>query len=314
MPVTGLNTAKINVALSNFSYEIHQMSGFVGERLFPVVYVRKETGIFWKRGTELLQDNIETLRADGAEANIIKLAYTQDTFALAEYALQLPITDRERNDVDDQISLEQDGIAKLRNTIAAGHETRVNSAMMTYTNFTLSNYSDPTYKWNAASTTIEKDIDTAKTTIEGNSGVTPNTIVIPPAIARTLKRQPEIRELRKETNSELLVNGDLPPVLWNLRVVIPGAIEDQQKYAAGTASLAKIWDDNSVWIGYVNPNPGLRSVCFGVTFRLPLVGHTPDRVMEWRDDPKHTDLYELSVIDVVKIVDNGCGFLYTNVF
>lgn len=315
MPLTGLHTsAKINVALSNFSYEISQLGGFVADILFPVIPVNKESGIFWKRKTEALQTNVETLRADGDDANMIKIGYESDSYVLEENALKAPITDRERVDVDDQISLEQDAVATLRDQIRLNREIEVKTLINTTSYYTLSNYGSPTSSWSAASTSIEKDIDTAKARIEANSGVSPNSILIPRAVARTLKRQPEIRDLRKNTDSSLLVDGELPPVLWNLQVIIPGALEDEQKYNAGTNALANVWDDSNVWIGYINPRPSRKCVCFGITPRMSLVGHTPDKVLEWRVEQNSVDYYQVSVIDALKVVDNGCGFLYTSVF
>lgn len=109
-------------------------------------------------------------------------------------------------------------------------------------------------KWNAASGTIdpENDIDIAKTAIEGRGGLATH-IIIPPAVARAMKRAPKIRELRKDTDSSLLINGDLPPKLFNLNVIIPGALADSA--AAGlAANVGFLWDTDTVYVLMIDPS------------------------------------------------------------
>lgn len=310
---TGIGQAAINIALSNFSYKISQVGGFAARRIMPVLQVPRETGIFWKFDSQNLQQNVETKRADGDTAKRIQVSYTQDTFANEEHALAALITDRERNDIDPRLQHEQNVIQTLRETIELGYEKRVETLINTSGNYTLSNTGTVGVKWNAGpGTTIEKDIDDAKTIIEGNSGVTPNTILIPSSVSRPMKRSDEIRALRKFTDESLLVNGDLPPIMFNLKVIIPGAIEDVAKFGA-TSSIAKVWTEDKVWIGYVEPRPRPKVVTFGMTFQTAIVGKGSDRVKRWRVEERSGDMFENAVVQSEKIVDNGAAYLLTDV-
>jgi hypothetical protein len=310
---TGIGQAQIDVALSNFSYRISQAGGFAARRIMPILGVAKESGKFWKFGTEHLQTNIETKRADGDTAKRIAIAYTTDNYVNEEYALKALITDRERVDIDSQLGHEQNVTQTLREQIELGYELRVRDIVHDSSNYTLSNTTVPGVKWNAGpGTTIEKNIDDAKAVIEGNSGITPNTIVIPSLVARPMKRSDELRLLRKETDSSLLINGDLPPVLFGLNVIIPGAIEDIAKFGA-TSSIQKVWATDKVWIGYVHGTPAPKIVTFGMTFQTNIVGKGADRVKKWRDEDRSGDLLETAVVQSEQIIDEGCGYLYTDV-
>jgi hypothetical protein len=112
-------------------------------------------------------------------------------------------------------------------------------------------------------------------------------------------------DLVKYTKSDLLVESLLPPVLWGMRVLIPTA-QYNSAVEGEAAALTDIWGKN-VWMGYVDPNPGLDSLTYGLIFRA-----RPWQVKQWRDESVDTTYYRPSIVQAEKLVAADCGYLIQN--
>lgn len=110
----------------------------------------------------------------------------------------------------------------------------------------------PSTKWDASGNTIEKNIDDAKEAFEVRAGVPATHVIMPRAIANVVKRDSNIRALRKETNSDLLKDGELPFQVFGLNVIIPGALENTANPGA-SQSLARLWATDTCYFLHVNP-------------------------------------------------------------
>lgn len=112
----------------------------------------------------------------------------------------------------------------------------------------------PSVKWDAASGTIaiEKNIDDAKEAFELLCGVPATHMIMPRAVANVVKRNSDIKSLRKGTNESLLIDGEIPDTVFGLRVVIPGAIQNSANPGLAFSS-ARVWSTDTVYLLHVNP-------------------------------------------------------------
>ena len=147
--------------------------------------------------------------------------------------------------------------AMLTHSLKMGVETRIKAALdaATYTAGALVKYDAGTGTPDA-----EPDFDIAKAAIELRGGIATH-VIIPAKVARVMKKMKSIRDLRKETNSELLVNGDLPPVLWNLKVIIPGALTDTAESGLA-ATIGYLWDTETIYVLMVDPSVSANQEAF----------------------------------------------------
>lgn len=203
----------------------------------------------------------------------------------------------------------------LTHNLRLGIEQRV-KALLDVNAGVSGKHAAPGVKWDATSGTIviEKNLDVAREAFLKLCGFEANVAVIPPDISKVMKRDSTIRELRKYTDPSLLVNGDLPPTLFGLRTVIPGALVNSANPGA-TASVARIWSTDSVYLLHVNPaisgtGEALTSVA---QYRWSQWG-TPFAVYQWpeahqsqRVDWVSVDVYqtELTVCsDAIYVLDD----------
>lgn len=303
-----LNSTYVSAPLTNFSIGYHP-KGLVARSVLDVVPVSQEAGEYfvWNRHDAARIPN--SLRADGAESNELSFDLDSDaTYRVHEYALKTKITDRQRKNAASVLNLEFAKVQRVKDLVELGLESRVATLLTTQANYASTNrvQLSGTDQWNNASYSgsIEQVIDTAKEAVRQQTlGLDPDTIIIPSAVAKVIKRDASIRELIKYTHTDLLVDGDLPPVLWGMKVVIPKASYVTTRKGASTQTIADVWGKHVVLA--VSNGGGLIDVpTFGKIFQMgsPVV-------KTWRKEERSADFYEYSMMTDEVITSNVAGYL-----
>jgi len=304
------NAVHVDAALTNLSIA-YTPGGFIADQAMPILKVAKESDKYykWDRGNALRVP--KALRSDGAESNKLTFDISTATYQAEEYAYNSDITDRQTANSDSIINLRASKTRFLKDLLMLDREKRVASLLTTAGNYdssvreTLSG----TKQWDNASFvgSIEKDLDAAKEAVRGFLGLEPNTIIIPAAVAKVMKRDAMIRELIKYTQTNLLVNGDLPPTIFNMRVLIPTAINITSQRGASSTTNADVWGKHIV-LTYQPPNGSIDTPAHAYTMRSRNF-----LAKSWREEEKAKDVIELSVIEDVIVTSNVSGFLYSSV-
>ncbi len=278
----------------------YQNGSMIADLVAPRLPVAKESDkyIVWKKNA--FRKSYQTKRAAGTESNEAVVALDSDgSYYCEEYALHGNVADRHRENSDPPVALDDETTNTLTENVGLERESRVATLLTTAANVATGHYTTLTgaNQWSYAKdvATIESDIDTGKEKVRSAIGQEPNTIIIPAAIAKHVKRNTVIRDLIKYTQNDLLVNGDLPPTMFNMRVLIPGGIYDTAKMGQ-TFSGADIWGKDVVLL-YVNPRIGLRTFTTALTFQS-----RARRVKRWRVEAKESDTIEVSEILNEKMV------------
>ncbi|HUU29370.1 MAG TPA: hypothetical protein VM123_16325 [archaeon] len=311
------STQNLNRTLTQFALENIGLGGpFVADRLAPVVRVPTTTGKYYKfSNTEALRDDYDALRAPKTESNEIKRSYSSATYTCQQYGLRELIADEEMDNADRAvIDPERDAINLITRKLQLSVERRVIARLMS-TNYMTENGA-ATAAWNAESgVEIEADIDAAKLNVRKVGGVEPNTVVVPPHIAVVAKKDSKIRDLVRYTDPTLLVNGELPPRLFGLEVVIPLALYDEAAAGISAPSVDFAWDNNSVLVCYVErTTPSKRSISLAYQFRRPVAGTLDIAAYRYRDEGKHATVIEGLIEQTEEVVAPSCGYLITGAY
>ena len=307
-------TQNLNRTLTHFAMENMGTGGpFVADMIAPVVHVPTSTGNYYKfSNTEAVRDDYDAVRAPKTESNEIRRSYESTSYECRQYGLRELVADEEMYNADRAaIDPERDAMSLITRKLRLPIEKRIISRVMSATYIT--NNGAATATWDAASgVDIEADIDAAKLAVRKNSGMEPNTIVIPPHIAVVAKKDTEIRELVKHTDPTLLVNGELPQKVFGLDVVIPLALADSADAGVSTTDLGFAWDSNSVLVAYVERNaPSKRSISLAYQFRRPIAGTLDIAAFRYRDDSRHATVVEGLIEQTEEVVCTACGYLIT---
>lgn len=297
----GLKDVYVNKLLGNYSIA-YKNDGFVSEIIAPVVDVLQESGKYFKFGFEaFFPENDE--RAVEAPANLIKWTKTEADYSTREHALAKNIGQRVLDNEDKPVRVRQRTIEYLKDKVLLNKEIRVRNMLLSasFSSTTLTG----TDRWDDyVNSDPLGDISDAKETVRKAIRKRPNYIIIPPAVAEKLSNHPDIIELRKYTESGLLTNSSLPPVIKGLKVIEPDAGE----VASETDTTPDdVWGKNCI-IMYVNPSPGLDTINTITTFAT-----RRGRVRSGYDVRAEAEWHEYSNIVGEEIVCSGGAYVYKNV-
>lgn len=288
--------------LTAIALEYGTGGGFACEQIVPrrIVANREFKYAVWDLG-KYTSDDTADLRAPGAPANQDTDAGLTWTTGMAyAHAKKQKITDEDIANTPNPAALERAKIQRMVWSIRRGKELALRTIAGNTTAYA---HATPAIKWDAAGGTnvvIEANIDAAKEAFLLACGVDATHILLPPLVAKVFKRDPTVRALRKFTDERLLINGELPPVVFGLNVVVPGGVVNAS--APGIApALARIWNVANATLFYVNPAAAtdpeaMTSVEEFGQAGFPSGGDYP--VVTWRDADMSTKTQWYSVENV----------------
>lgn len=293
---------QVEVALTAFTVG-YRPGNLIADQLLPVVPVSQEIGRYFVFDKEAAFEAPPTLRADGTRPNTSDIKAKSVPFELHEYALDTPITDRQERAADGVLRLRQNKVRSAQDKIMVDYERRVaNLIRSTCPGEDVAGGA----KWsNAANAGIEAMLDDAKDYVRAaTGGLEPNVIVIPRPATRHVKRNEAIRDMIKYTDGSLLVNGELPPVIQGLRVLIPGAMVNVGTTAT---NVRDVWG-NDVIVAHVAGLAELDNPSLGYTLR-----QGDFTTYTWRDDPITTNYYRPTVMQAEVLTLPEAAYVFRDV-
>lgn len=299
--------------------------GLVGENLFPVVSVAKQSDKYYVfNGREAWVPEASDVRAPGSEAHEIPgLKVSDETYYAQEHALQIAVTDEERQNTDSPMSPDRDATELVTSKILLGRELEMRDMVTNVANYgtglsvTLDTTATNPYgtQWNQNDATPIKDIRTAKAAMHATSWLQPNVAVIPYQVMTALEDSADLIDRIKYSERALLTPELIATMLGLSRVIVPGAGYSNTNVGQAVVP-GYIWGKD-VLLAYVPDRPGLRTPAFAYEFVWSYNG-TVQAVDRWREERRKSDVirisrrYDLKFIGVDSNGDSLAGFLFKN--
>lgn len=239
----------VDTVLTNLA-RAYKPSGFIYNDIAARMTVTEDAGkypIF----DGFFDDDVESKVADRAHTPEVDTTYSTDTYYCEDYRLKASITAKERRQAHAALRIEQAKLDTVLLRMAMRRERRIAAMLRKTSNGGGLNLgATPATKWDQDAATIEADIKTGKLAVYNATGLVPDTIILPYAVAASVAIQQDIREIIKYTvnGQDILDQGEfiLPKRLWGMNVKIPrGALRNSAK-EGGTRSLSDIWSDNVI--------------------------------------------------------------------
>lgn len=297
----------IDAALSNLS-KAFKNNNFIGEEVAKILTVGKESGLYFTYGLDAFKIP-NAYRIDGTRSNEVHLKVGQDSYVCLQYALSDIITDNVRKQADPAINPEADTTEFITDLMLLQLEDLIASTMISTTPYTHSNTAtlSGTSQWNDYSNSNPlTNIKTAKAKIRSLIGREANSIILAGDVAETLSLHPDIKDLRKYTDPNLLTSAGLPPKILGLKV-LEGKATKNTAYENLAESMSYVWGKNAI-IAYIPDRIGLKSLAPWILIRE--TGYRSTR--KWREEPRKGDMIEVEDKYTVKEVADECAYLYLN--
>lgn len=310
MPGEPVGAVHVDGLLSSLA-RLYRPTEFIADQIVPYIDVNNESDLYpvWTQG-DFYGTDVDDLVADKAEPKMVDISHTTARYQCQRRELGWDISDRERKNADAPLRLERNKQVATIGRLYLKREIRVAALLRKTTNGgQLTNGANAAGKWDTAgTTTIESDVRTGREAIRKAIGVRPNTIIIPEAVASGMQLNTALAtRLQYTFGSEaarpLLEQyfPMLPPLLWGMRTVIPGLIQNTAHEGA-TESYSDVWGEQ-VLLLYLTSGPALEVPSVAYTFRSETL-----TTRTWREDNKRKTNYAVGQTIDERVVAPLAGY------
>jgi hypothetical protein len=276
----------------------------------------------------------EDVRAPGTVAREIRgRKWSEDTFFTKEHSLQAPVYDEENQQLQSQGGLADptfggalqvdphaDATKLTTRAILLKHELKVSTLVRDAAQYPVANTVTlaGAQQWNDYTGGVASTSDPVADILAGMRAVWtatrryPNVLAVPTMGMSYIENHPRVVERFKNFR---LTQSDAFQLLTGFegKIVNVDSIYNAADNIDATVALTDFWGKD-VWLGIVDPQPGLLTQTFGKTFAqtYPNGGIRPtDR---WREEDRKSDVIRVSMKYDLKIVSNIAGYLIKTAF
>jgi hypothetical protein len=308
-----VNQVHVNTLLSDFSIAYGQsLDSFIATKMFPVHPVLKESDniLEWSRdawhsiAAEILADGDEPLARD------LKIS-TDGSYVLKNYSLATRITDRQRQNSDNPISVEKKKMKWLTEQIYKKLEKVFADSYMQLGVWTTDVAAGGlSGRWNVGTSDPIGDITSQKDIVRQLTGKTKFALGLGSPVMSALLTHPDLVERVQYTSvpTNESLRKSMASLLGVDYVFVSGAI-----YNANAVGLAfsgqNIIDDDALLIGYTE-DPGQEDVVGGVTF-----GKKNQFIVTkmTREAKREADFYWNTCMADMKLICADCGVFFSDI-
>ena len=257
-----------SVPLTNVSLK-YTTSGYISEKIAPIVQVVKDTGKIYSYGMDNLRI-VPTYRSVGGLPTIVHTEVSSaDHYSLSDHVIGEFIPEEVLENAESPIKPRIDTTEALTDRLWLDKEKALADVITNTSNITNNTTLSGTSQWNdyTNSDPID-DIQTAISTVRGACGKIPNTMIIAWDTMEVLKFHPNIMDMFPGTTP--VITGEMVAskigAIFNIQNVLIGMAQYNNSNKGGTDTLADIWSKDVV-ICYVEKTPRLKSRTFAYTYQ-----------------------------------------------
>lgn len=298
---------------------------YAADHFFPTLPSKGDTGIYFKYGREAFQIN-RAERQLSTKANQVTHNYTRDSYVTQEFALREELDDKVINNAVDPLRPKMDATENVTEQLKLQKEYAAMNFIQDYST-TFASYCQTLATYNASSNPIYSFLDDFTNTdpcymiglivsaIRKNCGRTPNVISFNPVTENLIACNPKTKDRFRYVqalNSNTVpydqsLDGKPTGKFLDLKVVRSSAIRDTQNPGQTTVTSSYLLG-NVIFIGFVEPNPGIKKTMLGATFE-----HKPLMVYEHYDEDIFSTVIQVKWDYVIKVIAPQTGYVIYNV-
>ncbi len=284
----------LDAALSSIATAYrNQDEALIASEVFPRVPVQKQSDKYfiWDKEYWLTIHVQPRAPGDLYPEGLLKLS--SGTYYAELFHLAYPIADEDRANEDPAVQLERTAAEWLSHQFALHREDKLASDIFKTsvwdTDVTLSGIN----QWSDFTNSDPiKDVDTAHATIQQNTGVRGNTLIVGQQVHDKLKEHPKLLDKYKHTGIGILSPEQVRDSLGLTRYLVGGAVKITSNVEAASITSAYVWGKSALLL-YRPENAGLRVPSAGYTFvwaGLPGGGGFDVPITVVREDSRDRDI------------------------
>lgn len=319
----GNNNVHIDVVLQNISIA-YPNEGFVGNALFPQVDVVKQSNKYRIFGREHWGlDPGTDVRAPGTRATRIPGAQTSlDSYFATEHALEIAVTDEERENSDAPLQPDTTATLLVTSKILLGRELAMHTLVSTAANYPAAHTTtlSGTAQWNFANystSTPVHDVKVGIRQLHSALHIIPTTAIFPYEVMVELEDHPNFVARIQYTNGGA-VTTDIMKTLFGFsgQIIVPGLGYNSANIGQAP-TLGYLWGKD-VLLAYVPNSPAINTPAYAYEFVWGYNNAGAMRVDRWREQQINSDIlrcgrrYDLKLVAVDSNGKSIAGYLIKN--
>ena len=318
MPIHSQTSATVRPDLGSLAWEYSLDAGsrkFIAPIVFPFFPTSKQSGAYPYIPSASLLRLVETQRAARSGYSRIDWAFSEKPFATKRHGLEAPVDDSERDLYESQyagLDVDQVNTMVVTDHMLRGYEKRVADMVTNTANLT---NAAAAAKWdNKDTATPRADVQTAIETVEGTTGLTPNTAIMSKKLFRRAVQCKDFVDHVKYTRAVLTDNFEAKLSLFADYLEVDRILLGSEKYNAakkpGDFTPTSIWPDAKVVVATLSDQPmNLKDPTLGRTFLWDIYGKQMLRVETYREESVESDIYRVKADMSEEFVFKGCGYI-----
>ena len=298
-PSSSLATLRPDLAESFMEFDLEaDARGMVSTRVFPVVEVASQAGVFGKIPLEQLLQQRDTKRAPGSGYARGNFTFETSTYACLEHGAEEPVDDREAQMYAEYFDAEVISTMRAYSSVLRNAEQRVADAVFNTTTWTgASLTTGVTNEWDdATNATPITDVEAAIQQIYDNSGLWANALIINQKVFRNLRNCDQVIDRINSAGAgnpskPADVTTDMLAAVFDLPNIIVAGTSKNSAKEGQSASPAQIWSDEYAMVCKVAESGDFREPCIGRTFHWSADGSSVGGTVEsYRDEAVRSDI------------------------
>lgn len=310
MPQPTPSDLHVSAALTNVSVAyLQDQQDYQAHRIFPIVPVQHQSNQYPIYNKEdFLRDEAKP-RAPGTESAGGGWTVTTATYYAQVEAFHKDIDDQLRANADPIYNLDRDATQFVTQKMLTRRERRWISTFFQpgvwATDFT------PSPLWSAASSTPQKDVETAKLAIQAQTGKKPNKFVLGPQVLSALRTNSEVRDQFKYTSADSITTAMLAGFFDVEQIIALNAVYTSSVEGNATQTTAFMAGKHALLLhapdaaSLLQPSAGYLFSWSGYTGMVDGI-----RVKRFRMEPIASERIEAEIAYDMKVVSPLLGYFF----
>lgn len=321
-PSTSLATLRPDLADSLMEFDLAMdQRGYIANKVFPVVDVQSQAGVFGIIPVEQLLQQRNTLRAPGGGYNRGKFTFTTSSYACVEYGAEEPVDDREAEMYAEYFDAEVISTARAYNAVLRSQEERVAAAVFNATTWNgAALTTGVTNEWDDFTNAVPlTDVEAAVQKIYDNSGLWANALIINYKVFRNLRNCDQVIErIQSAGAGDPSKPTDITPAMlaqvFDLPYILVAGGSKNAKAEGQAVDPEQIWSGEYAMVCKIATGADFREPCIGRTFHWSADGSAIGGTVEsYREEQTRSDIIRVRH-DVDEIVlYTEAGHLLSNI-
>lgn len=291
-PTTALTTLRPDLAsFLEFDLEADR-NGYVAQKVFPVIDVASQAGVYGIIPVEQLLQQRVTRRAPGSGYSRGSFTFTTATYACEEHGAEEPVDDRQAKMYREYFDAEQVATMRAFSSILRNAEQRVCDTVFNTTTYTGAALTTSiSTKWNSYSNATPLDnVLAARNKVYDNSGIWANALIVNQKVFYHLRRCEQVIDAIESNGAgqaakQSDITADLVAQALGLDMVIVAGASRNSATEGATATPAQIWGDTLAMVCRVATTNDMQEPCIGRTFHWSEDGSSIGGTVEsYRDE------------------------------